>query len=74
VHLMDLGPQEVYHTMLYGKFHSNHCYVYYPRGTITEEVNWAGVHPQDPRLREIHSATMVIGYVESKREFNVTPA
>jgi hypothetical protein len=25
-------------------------------------------------MREIHSATMANGYVESKREFNVTPA
>jgi hypothetical protein len=34
----------------------------------------AGVHPQDPRLREIDSATMIISYVESKWEFNVIPA
>jgi hypothetical protein len=30
--------------------------------------------PGPPSMREIHSATMVNSYVESKWEFNVTPA
>jgi hypothetical protein len=33
-----------------------------------------GYTPGRPSLRKIHSATMVISYVVSKREFNVTPA
>jgi hypothetical protein len=30
--------------------------------------------PQDPRLREIHSATMATSYLETRRELSVTPA
>jgi hypothetical protein len=40
-----------------------------PRGALGRGT------PQDPpSMREIHSATIANGYVESKREFNVTPA
>jgi hypothetical protein len=33
-----------------------------------------GYAPGPPSMREIDSAAMVNSYVESKREFNVTPA